>query len=122
MWINRIAAALAVLSAYLHLTMNDAGIAIVAMAVLCLFCAVDLWRSPGNRTWVMVAASSAGMLLAHSSFPSGHHHTGHAASQPSMTAASAIAAAELALAAFVVFVRTRRVPAEFRPNRLQELR
>ncbi|SNS94928.1 hypothetical protein [Rhodococcoides kyotonense] len=122
MWINRIAAALAVLSAYLHLTMDGAGIVIVAMAVLCLFCAVDLWRSPGNRAWVMIAVSSAGMLLAHASFPAGHHHVDHVASHPGMTAASAIAAAELVLAAAVVFFRTRRIPPEFHPYRLQELR
>ncbi|AYJ50521.1 hypothetical protein [Rhodococcus sp. P1Y] len=123
MWVNRIAAALALASAVLHLRMGvtDATSAFVtAMALLCVYCAVDLLRSGGNRAWVMVAATSAGMLLAHSSFPT-HHHTAVSRTS-SMTIASAVAAAELVLAASVVFFRTRHVHPEFRPYRLQELR
>lgn len=118
MWINRIAAALALLSAAVHISAG-ANLLIAAMALLCILCAFDLLRSPGNRAWVMVAATSAGMLLGHASFPS-HHHT---ASQPtSMTAASALAALELVLAVTVVFFRTRHIPPELHPYRLQELR
>lgn len=124
MWINRIAAALALLSAVLHLRMGVTDVSsalVMAMALLCVYCAVDLIRSAGNRAWVMVAATSAGMILAHSSFPSGHHH--HAGlGQSSMTLASAVAAAELVLATSVVFFRTRSIPPELRPYRLQEIR
>lgn len=122
MWINRIAAALALLSAVMHLRtgVTDVTSAVVAaMAMLCVYCVVDLLRSGGNRAWVMVAVTSAGMLLAHSSFPA-HHH---AANQTStMTMASAVATIELVLAASVVFFRTRRIPAELHLYRLQELR
>ncbi|MCC8930530.1 hypothetical protein [Rhodococcus sp. I2R] len=123
MWISRFAAALALTSAVLHLRMGVADFSdaiLAAMALLCVFCAVDLWRSHELRPWVMVAVTSAGMLLAHSAFPSGHHHV--VSQTPSMSAASAVAALELFLAGSVVFFRTRRIPSEFFPNRLQELR
>ncbi|WP_084727393.1 hypothetical protein [Rhodococcoides yunnanense] len=123
MWINRIAAALALVSAVLHLRMGVSDIAgafVTAMALLCVYCAVDLVRSAGNRAWLMVAVTSAGMLLAHASFPAHHHHAADQTS--SMTMASVVAAAELVLAGSVVFFRTRRIPPEFRPYRLQELR
>ncbi|OZC50759.1 hypothetical protein CH267_22135 [Rhodococcus sp. 06-621-2] len=123
MSINRIAAALAMFSAVLHLRMGVTDITsvfITAMALLCVYCAMDLLRSRGDRAWVMVAITSAGMLLAHSSFPTHHHPAVSQAS--SVTMASAVAAAELVLAASVVFFRTRRIPPEFRPYRLQELR
>ena len=121
MWISRFAAALALTSAVLHLRMGVADFSdaiLAAMALLCVFCAVDLWRSHELRPWVMVAVTSAGMLL--SAFPSGHHHV--VSQTPSMSAASAVAALELFLAGSVVFFRTRRIPSEFFPNRLQELR
>lgn len=124
MWINRIAAALALISAILHLRMGigtAAGSFVAVMAIVCLFCAVDLWRSMRNRAWVMVAGTSAVMLLAHTPGLTGHHHSGHiSTATASMTAASSVAAAELVLAAAVVFFRTRRIPLEFRPHRLQE--
>ncbi|WP_052060029.1 hypothetical protein [Rhodococcoides fascians] len=122
MWINRIAAALALVSAVLHVAMGvtDVSSALVtAMALVCAYCAVDLLRSGGNRAWVMVAATSAGMILAHSSFPAHHHPAGQSSS---MTTASAVAAVELVLAAAVVFFRTRSIPPEFRPYPLQEFR
>ena len=117
MWVSRIAAALALLSAVLHLDMDSGPI---VMALLCVVCAVHLWRTAELRARVMVAATSAGMLLAHSPFPSGHHHV--TSQTPSMSAASAVAALELLLAGSVVFIRTRKIPSEFRPYQLQELR
>lgn len=122
MWIDRIAAALALVSAFLHLRMGVTSVSsalVTAMALLCVYCAVDLLRSGSKRAWVMVAATSAAMILAHSSFPAHHQPVGQGSS---MTAASAVAAVELLLAAAVVFYRTRRIPPEFRPYRLQELR
>ncbi|MDV6263732.1 hypothetical protein [Rhodococcoides yunnanense] len=126
--VNRCAAALAVISAVLHLRMGSGGatgVVVTAMAAVCLLCAADLWRSTSNRAWVVMAASSAVMLLAHASGPAGHHHavvTDAVSSAGSVSFASACAAVELTLAAVVVFLRTRRIPPELLHHRLQETR
>lgn len=125
MLINRCAAALAVTTAFLHLRMgigNALGVVVAAMAVVCLLCAADLWRSTNNRAWVVMAASSAVMLLAHASSPSGHHQPVVTDAVSDASAASILAAVELTLAAVVVFVRTRGIPPELLHHRLQEPR
>lgn len=116
------------MSAVLHLRMGlggAAGAVVIAMAVVCVLCAADLWRSTSNRAWVVMAVSSAVMLLAHASGPSGHHRavvTDAVGGAGSVSVASAFAAIELALAAVVVFLRTRRIPPELLHHRLQEPR
>ncbi|MEU3474355.1 hypothetical protein [Rhodococcus sp. NPDC006774] len=125
MLINRCAAALAVTSAVLHLRMgigSAIGVVVAAMAVVCLLCAADLWRSTNNRPWVVMAAASAVMLLAHASGPTGHHQAVVTDSVSEVSAASIVAVVELTLAAVVVFVRTRRVPPELLHYPLQEPR
>nr|WP_314144330.1 hypothetical protein [uncultured Rhodococcus sp.] len=113
MLINRCAAALAVISAVLHLRMgigSAVGLVVAAMAVVCLLCAADLWRSDNNRPWVVMAASSAVMLLAHAPGPTGHHQAVVVGGVSDVSAASIVAVVELTLAAVVVFLRTRRIP------------
>lgn len=125
MLINRCAAALAVTTAFLHLRMgigSALGVVVAAMAVVCLLCAADLWRSTSNRPWVIMATSSAVMLLAHASGPTGHHQAIVTDRVSDVSAASILAAAELALAAVVVFLRTRRIPPELLHYPLQEPR
>ncbi|OZC79102.1 hypothetical protein CH274_16855 [Rhodococcus sp. 06-418-5] len=125
MLINRCASALAVISAVLHLEMGvggASGMLVTAMAVVCVVCAADLWRSTNNRAWVVMAASSAVMLLAHASSPSGHHQPVVTDAVSGASAASILAAVELTLAAVVVFVRTRGIPPELLHHRLQEPR
>jgi hypothetical protein len=123
--INRCAAALAVTSAVLHLRMgigSAIGVVVAAMAVVCLLCAADLWRSTNNRTWVVMASASAVMLLAHASGPTGHHQAVVTDRVSDVSAASIVAVVELTLAAVVVFLRTRRVPPELLHYPLQEPR
>ncbi|MDV8023747.1 hypothetical protein [Rhodococcus sp. IEGM 1330] len=125
MLINRCAAALAVISAVLHLRMgvgSAVGVVVAAMAVVCLLCAADLWRSANNRPWVVMAASSAVMLLAHASGPTGHHQAVVVGGVSDVSAASTVAVVELTLAAIVVFLRTRRIPPELLHYPLQEPR
>ena len=113
--INRCAAALAVTSGVLHLRMgigSALSVVVPAMAVVCLLCAADLWRSTNNRPWVVMAAGSAVMLLAHASGPTGHHQSVVTDRVSDVSAASILAGTQLALATVVVFLRSRRVPPE----------
>ncbi|MFJ7213720.1 hypothetical protein [Amycolatopsis sp. NPDC098790] len=64
-----------------HLAMAaTGGWAFALMGVLCLPCAVHLWRHDTRRSWSMVAFGAVGMvavhigLVVHSPAGSGHHH------------------------------------------------
>ena len=67
--LGRVAAGLAVASAVVHLLLLDAGslssLAMVAMAAVCLPCAVHLWRSPSASVWRFTALVDATMLVVH---------------------------------------------------------
>ncbi len=83
---GRVAAALAVVSAAIHLALLDSAapgsLAMVAMAGACLPCAWHLWRSPSATTWGTTAALDVTMLVLHVPVlagASGHHHAAAAA-------------------------------------------
>jgi hypothetical protein len=67
--------------AYSGLRAGNLGLVGVAlgMAVLCLPCAVRLWRGPSPATWRMTAGMTAVMLALHPSLTvlSGHRHAAH---------------------------------------------
>ena len=68
-WSVQVAAALAIISAALHVGVVSAGQlagwAMAAMAWACLYCAWHLWRRPSARVWGLTAAMDAGMLVLH---------------------------------------------------------
>jgi hypothetical protein len=67
--LGRIAAALSLASAAVHLLLLDAGslgsVAMVGMAAACLPCAWHLWRSPTGAVWRLTALVDAAMLVLH---------------------------------------------------------
>lgn len=92
--LRRALAALAVVSAVLHLLMLGhgplwLGLIMAALAVACFPCVGHLWRGPSLRTWISLGAMNAGMLLIHlwilsagtttpaaGPEPAAHHHHG----------------------------------------------
>jgi hypothetical protein len=67
--LGRVAAALALASALVHLLLLDAGslgsVVMVVMAAACLPCAWHLWRSPTGAVWRLTAMVDAAMLVLH---------------------------------------------------------
>jgi hypothetical protein len=112
---RRACAALAVGSAGLHAAMlgqtGPATTALLAvMIAACLYCALDLWRDGTIRAWVVVALMNLAMIALH--LPGPAHHHGAALTGPQdgptlMAAATSLALIEAAVAAAVLYVRSR---------------
>jgi hypothetical protein len=105
--LGRVAAALALASAAVHLALLDAtslgSLLMVAMAAVCLPCAWHLWRSPTAPVWGMTAAVDGVMLVVHaqmlggaSTGMAGMHHP--AAPSPLMWLGLGLVVSQLALA------------------------
>ncbi len=86
--LGRVAAVLALGSAAVHLVLAASGdlsaIAMAAMALVCVPCAVHLWRAPTASVWGLTALVDLGMLALHAPMVAGHgmHHgagAGHVA-------------------------------------------
>ncbi|MEN4477560.1 hypothetical protein [Mycolicibacterium cosmeticum] len=115
---RRLCAAAAAGSAALHATMigHAAGpvlaLLIVAMAAACLFCAYELWRGCGPRTWLVVAVMNLAMIAVHWSMPAHHHGTpvaGPAEPMPAlMGLATTVSLTEAVIATAVLYALTRR--------------
>lgn len=126
-WWRRSAAALALLSALLHLAAVPGSLGqapamtalMLTMTLGCLYCAKHLWTRGALRDWAWTALMNIGMIAAHLAILSpgaahAHHHTaggtvpsGHTMSAL-MTAAIVTAAIEAALAGATAFrVRPR---------------
>jgi hypothetical protein len=99
---RRTCAVVAAGSAALHVAMTGhavspvIGALTVAMAIVCLFCAYELWRGCQVRTWSVVAMMNLAMIAAHWSIPA------------LMGLATTVSLAEAAVATVVLFVLTRR--------------
>ncbi|QZY46012.1 hypothetical protein HZU38_07400 [Mycolicibacterium vanbaalenii] len=98
---------LAVTSAVLH----GASLSVLtfAMAAACLYCAYELWRFDTVRSWVLVAVMNIAMIAVHLPLMGHHGHTATpgAGMGTTMAVATVVAAAEIMLAAAVLFARTR---------------
>lgn len=106
-------------SAALHATMiGHAGnpvlaVLIVVMAAACLFCAYELWRGCGVRTWCVVAVMNLAMIAAHWSVPA-HQHGAVLPGRPAepmsalMGLATAVSLTEAVIATAVLYALTRR--------------
>lgn len=117
---RRTCAVVAAGSAALHVAMTGhavspvIGALIVAMAIVCLLCAYELWRGCRVRTWSVVAIMNLAMIAVHWSIPAHHHQgapsaPGYADSMPAlMGLATTVSLAEAAVATVVLFVLTRR--------------
>ena len=115
---RRIAAGLAAVSAALHTVMlGHAGnmastVLIAAMAVVCLYCARELWLSGTTRAWTLVAVMNLAMVAVHLPM-SGEHHVTHATVQAVvpqsivMTLAMALSMVEVLIAVAVLWFRSR---------------
>lgn len=122
---RRACAALAVGSAGLHAVMLGHAANVVAAGLLavmigaCLYCARDLWQRGTLRAWCVVGLMNLAMIAVHLPAPSHHHGMpAEAVGQQStlMGMASAIAAVEVAVAAMVLYYRTRnRCPTREQP-------
>jgi hypothetical protein len=106
--LGRVAAALALASALVHLLLLDAAslgsLVMVLMAAACLPCAWHLWRSPSASVWGFTALVDGAMLVLHAqmlSAPSmdmpGMSHAGSAGGL--MWLGLALVGSQLALAA-----------------------
>lgn len=110
-------ALLAVVSAGLHVTSLGhaahpvTGALLGVMIVGCLFCAYDLWTHGSLRAWLLVALMNLAMIAVHLPVPT--HHGRSAAADPSlaMSLATVLALVEVAAAASVLYLRTRRLGA-----------
>ncbi|MGY1810026.1 hypothetical protein ACI8AF_21880 [Blastococcus sp. SYSU D00669] len=100
--LGRVAAALAVASAVVHLLLLDAGslgsLVMLAMALVCLPCAWHLWRHPTATTWGLTAAVDGAMLLLHAQMLSTVTHHAHTTAGPLMWTGLALVTGQLALA------------------------
>ncbi|MBX7453835.1 hypothetical protein GR927_38170 [Mycolicibacterium sp. 3033] len=115
---RRLCAAAAAGSAGLHAMMivhADSPVAkmlIITMAGACLFCAYEMWRACGPRTWAVVAVMNLAMVAAHWSMPAHHHGAGvtlaHPAMPPLMAVATVVSLGEALIAAVVLHTMTRR--------------
>ena len=106
----------AVCSAAVHgLMLGSVGspvaLLVIAMIAACLYCAKDLWSVGSTRAWCLVAVMNLGMVAVHLSIP-GHHHgaiVGRAVPASTlMTVAVTLSLVEAAVAAAVLYVKTRR--------------
>jgi hypothetical protein len=115
---RRIAAGLAAISAVLHGVMlgHAGGVAIAVliagMAVVCLYCAWELWRSGTTRAWTLVALMNLAMVAVHLPLSGGHHltHVAVEAVVPQssiLTLATLLSMAEVVIAVAVLCYRTR---------------
>ncbi len=112
---RRACAVLAAGSAALHAVMlTHSGSVLVAaslgaMALACLFCALDLWRWGSTRAWCLVALMNLAMIAVHAPLPAHHHDGGGSPAAPStvLAVATLIAAVEVAAAAAVLYCRSR---------------
>lgn len=115
---RRIAAVLAAVSAALHGVMvGHAGtmaltVLIVGMAIVCLYCAWELWRSGTTRAWTLVAVMNLAMVAIHLPMSGAHHvtHVDPKAIVPQsmiMTVATVLALLEVVIAAAVLWYRAR---------------
>ncbi len=97
--LGRVAAVLALGSAGLHLALAVSGelgaVAMAAMALVCLPCAVHLWRAPSAPVWGLTALVDLGMLALHAPML-GSHGMHHAAG--TSTAALGLVGVQLLLA------------------------
>lgn len=117
-WGRRLCAVVAAASAGLHATMiGHAGgpvpaVLTAAMAAACLFCAYELWRGCGLRTWSVVALMNLAMIAVHWSMPVHHHGTpvvGPAEPMPALMGfATVVSLIEVGIATAVLYVLTRR--------------
>ncbi|MCG7596384.1 hypothetical protein [Mycobacterium sp. PSTR-4-N] len=115
---RRLCAVAAACSAALHAMMivhadsPTAKVLIVAMAGACLFCAYEMWRACGPRTWAVVAVMNLAMVAAHWSMPAHHHGRGvtlaHQPMSSLMGLATAVSLSEALIAAVVLHAITRR--------------
>lgn len=116
--VRRVAAVLAAVSAALHTVMlghagNVASAVLVgAMAMVCLFCAWELWRSGTTRAWTLVAVMNLAMVAVH--LPaSGSHHVARGAVEAVvpqsfvMTLAMILSMVEVMIAVAVLWYRAR---------------
>jgi hypothetical protein len=123
---RRLCAITGACSAVMHLLMLDAinnlgtQLLLAAMAMLCLYCARDLWQTDALRPWCAVALMNLAMIAAHWSLPHCDHTgttgitAGPASNTPSfMVAATVLAAGEAAVAAAVVAFKTRQRGRDF---------
>jgi hypothetical protein len=116
---RRLCAVAAAGSAALHATMIGhtgspvLAVFIVTMAAACLFCAYELWRGCGARTWSVVAVMNLVMIAAHWSMPA-HHHGAQAVVGPAepmpalMGLATVLSLTEAVVATAVLYALTRR--------------
>ncbi|TRW80308.1 hypothetical protein FK535_19995 [Mycolicibacterium sp. 018/SC-01/001] len=114
---RRLCATAAAGSALLHATMilhaaNPVlALLILAMAGACLFCACELWRTCGPRTWAVVAVMNLAMIAVHWSVPAHHHGTAVPLPERPMSAlmglATTVSVVEALIAASVLYAITR---------------
>lgn len=116
---RRTCAVLAASSAVLHgLMIGDAGhaalaVLILAMAVICLYCARELWTAGSPRVWCVVAVMNLCMVAVHWSMPGHHHGQAVQVGEPSpmstlMVVATSISIVEAVIATAVLWFQTRR--------------
>jgi hypothetical protein len=115
---RRTAAVLAAISAALHGVMlghagNMASTVVVAgMAIVCLYCARELWLSGTTRAWTLVAVMNLAMVALHLPM-SGSHHATRATVEAVvpqsfvMTLATGLSMVEVLIAAAVLWYRSR---------------
>jgi hypothetical protein len=115
---RRIAAVLAAISAALHAVMlNHVGnmasaVLIAGMAVVCLYCARELWLSGTTRAWTLVAVMNLAMVAVHLPVSGAHHvtHESVEAVVPQsivMTLAMGLSMVEVLIAVAVLWLRSR---------------
>jgi hypothetical protein len=115
---RRIAAVLAAMSAALHSVMlGHAGnaastVLITGMAIVCLYCARELWLSGTTRAWTLVAVMNLAMIAVHLPVSGSHHVTREAveAVVPQsfvMTLATCLSMVEVLIAVTVLWLRSR---------------
>ena len=116
---RRACAVLAASSAVLHgLMVGHTGSAaaaavLLAMLVVCLFCARDLWRAGSVQSWLLVALMNLGMIAVHWSLPDCHRAASAATVAPGMptplmTVATGLALIEAVIATAVLCAVSRR--------------
>lgn len=82
----------------------------LVMAAACLYCAYELWTRDTERAWVLTAVMNLAMIGVHLPMAAHQHGliTATAATPAAMTAATLVAMVEVALAAVVLGLRSRR--------------
>ena len=115
---RRIAAVLAAFSAALHAVMlNHVGnvasaVLIAGMAIVCLYCARELWLSGTTRAWTLVAVMNLAMVAVHLPV-SGTHDVTHESVEAVvpqsivMTLAMGLSMVEVLIAVAVLWLRSR---------------